>query len=73
MTARKLHPRDQCDWCKERARGQVYTLFLPGPSSLQILVGSCCARVAAQSATNSPVPTVSSRGREVLHLLEVES
>jgi hypothetical protein len=72
MSPKKISPKDQCDWCKERARGQVYTLFLPGPSSLQILVASCCARAAAQAATRSPVPKVSSRGREVLHLLEAE-
>lgn len=68
MTARKLHPREQCDWCRGRLGPEVYTLLLP--SGMQIVVGSCCARPAAESASRSPTPKVAARGREVLHLLE---
>lgn len=71
MTARKLRPREQCDWCRGRLGARVYTLFIPGPGAIQIVVGSCCAQPAAESAVRFPTAKISRRGREVLHLLEV--
>jgi hypothetical protein len=69
--ARKLRPREQCDWCHGRLGARVYILFIPGPGVLQIAVGECCARPAAESAVRSPIEKVSRRGYEVLHILEV--
>jgi hypothetical protein len=67
---RKLHPREQCDWCHGRLGVEVYTLFLAGPGVVQIAVGSCCARMAAISAQRSPNQKISARGRELLRVLE---
>lgn len=70
MSPRKLRERERCDWCHGRLTPVVFTIVLPGPNSLQSVVGTCCARQAAESASRSDNPRVVRRAREVIYLLE---
>lgn len=59
-----------CDWCQQPITREVYTVLMP--LGMQALVGSCCAKSAAESMRNSPTPRISARGRELIHILEVD-
>jgi hypothetical protein len=68
VTPRTRIPHRTCDWCQGELGQDVYTLWLT--ELIQALVGTCCARLAAQVQIQSASPKIAERAHEVLVMLE---
>lgn len=70
MTESQYRARHHCDWCHGETGADVYTLFIA--ERIQILVGTCCARLAALALGRSDKPKIARRANEVMTMLEAQ-